>query len=147
MAKTITLGVAMLAITLAGCSTMKGRPEEPAAPARGTKLAEISGQSFESGRARLTAAGRKQVDEAMRVLQQHPDVRVAIDGHTDASGKEASNQVLSERRARAVANRLIEQGVPAARLTVRGFGESRPVADNATADGRSRNRRVEIVVE
>jgi OOP family OmpA-OmpF porin len=140
------VGVALLAIAVGGCAAMRKQPAAEA-PASGTKLAEITGPGFEPGKARLTDAGRMQVDEVARVLQEHPELRVSVDGHTDSAGSETYNQSLSQRRARAVANRLTEQGIAGDRLSVRGFGESRPVADNKSAEGRSRNRRVEIVVE
>ena len=145
MAKMGTVGVALLAMAFAGCATMHEKPAATA-PAAGTKLAEIAGPGFDHGKARLTDAGRTRVDEVVHVLQQNPDLRVSVEGHTDAAGREAYNQSLSERRARAVADRLIEKGIAANRLSVRGYGESRPIADNKSADGRARNRRVEIVV-
>jgi OOP family OmpA-OmpF porin len=146
MGMKVTMGVALVAMTLAGCGAMHARPATPA-PASGAKLAEISGRSFESGKARLMDAGQAQVDEAVQVLEQHPELRVTVDGHTDSAGHAKANQRLSERRARMVADLLIEKGIAADRLTVRGFGESQPVADNHTADGRSRNRRVEIAAQ
>lgn len=147
MAKTATAGVVLLAMALGGCAAMRKGPTAPPAPAPGTKLGEIVGPGFESGKARLTDAGWAQVDEVVRALQQDPGLRVSVDGHTDSAGSKKDNQKLSERRAHAVADRLTEQGVAAGCLSVRGFGESRPVADNGTTEGRSRNRRVEIVVE
>jgi OOP family OmpA-OmpF porin len=65
-----------------------------------------------------------------------------VEGHTDSTGADAYNQALSERRANAVLKYLVDAGVPAARLSARGFGESEPVADNDTAEGRAQNRRV-----
>ena len=148
MTKRATVGAVVLAMALGGCATMQKHPvEAPAAPASGAKLAEIAGSAFDTGRARLTDAGRAQVDDVVKTLQQYPDLKVAIDGHTDSHGRTKYNQKLSERRARAVANRLTEQGIAATRLTVHGYGESRPIADNRSVDGRARNRRVEIVVE
>jgi OOP family OmpA-OmpF porin len=148
MTKTATVGVVVLVMALGGCATMREHPAEtPAAPASGAKLAEIAGPAFDSARARLTDAGRAQVDAVAHTLQQYPDLQVAVDGHTDAHGTTKYNQKLSERRARAVANRLTEQGIAAARLSVHGFGETRPIADNRSPEGRGRNRRVEIVVE
>lgn len=70
-----------------------------------------------------------------------------IEGHTDAIASDAYNQALSERRARSVSAWLTARGIPAARLTTRGVGEAKPVADNRTAEGRQRNRRVEVVIE
>jgi OOP family OmpA-OmpF porin len=79
------------------------------------------------------------------VLRQHPDWVLAIEGHTDSIGGAASNQVLSERRVAAVREALVRRyGVPPARLVARGFGLTRPIAPNATLEGRARNRRVEL---
>ena len=79
-------------------------------------------------------------------LQRYPDSRIEIVGHTDHDGDAAYNQDLSERRARAVQAALQQAGVPAARLTAIGRGESQPVASNYTAQGKAANRRVEIFI-
>jgi OOP family OmpA-OmpF porin len=77
-------------------------------------------------------------------LTSNPDARVAIEGHTDAQGDEASNLALSESRAEAVRDYLVSQGIAADRLETAGFGESRPIASNDTAEGRAENRRIEF---
>ncbi|CTQ33522.1 OmpA family protein [Jannaschia rubra] len=79
-------------------------------------------------------------------LQQYPDTTVQVIGHTDSDGSAAYNQDLSERRARAVAGVLLEQGVSSARIVPIGRGESQPIASNQTAQGKQQNRRVEIVI-
>jgi OOP family OmpA-OmpF porin len=71
-------------------------------------------------------------------------VRIEVRGHTDATGSAESNRVLSEKRALAVRDYLIAQGVSADRITARGFGEDFPIAPNDTREGRAKNRRVEI---
>ena len=73
-------------------------------------------------------------------------VRLTVDGHTDATGTEATNLVISQRRAEAVRSVLLEAGVRPERVTAVGSGELRPIASNETRDGRARNRRVEIVL-
>jgi outer membrane protein OmpA-like peptidoglycan-associated protein len=70
-----------------------------------------------------------------------------LEGHTDSIGSDEYNQKLSERRARSVRDYLVESGLSSSIMTAQGFGESQPVSSNATADGRQRNRRVEIVIE
>jgi len=145
MAKTAM--TALLALALAGCATVKAKLEPPPPPAHGTKLAQVGGDAFLPGKAGLTDAGRLQADPAVKVLKEYPDLKASIEGHTDSKGRAKSNQALSERRARAVADYVIAQGVPATRLTVRGLGEAHPVADNKSEDGRSRNRRVEILAQ
>ena len=80
------------------------------------------------------------------MLVQHPELRIRIEGHTDSEGEDAYNQQLSEQRATAVRSYLVEKyGVAAQRLETAGLGESKPVADNATPEGRQQNRRVELV--
>jgi outer membrane protein OmpA-like peptidoglycan-associated protein len=74
-------------------------------------------------------------------------VNVIVEGHTDSTGSDAYNQALSQRRADAVLNYLVRKGVPANRLTARGFGKSSPVASNDTREGRALNRRVELEVK
>jgi OOP family OmpA-OmpF porin len=71
---------------------------------------------------------------------------VEVQAHTDATGPDAYNQSLSERRARAVRDYLVRGGVSGGRLTIQGFGASQPLADNSTRDGRAQNRRVELIV-
>jgi outer membrane protein OmpA-like peptidoglycan-associated protein len=81
-------------------------------------------------------------------MKQYPQTSTVVEGHTDSVGSDAYNQGLSERRASAVRDVLVNQyGVESGRVQAVGYGESRPVADNATADGRAINRRVEAEVE
>jgi len=75
-------------------------------------------------------------------LREHPRLRIERQGHTDSTGSPRQNQGLSERRAAAVRGYLISQGVGASQLEARGFGETQPMASNATAEGRAKNRRV-----
>ena len=125
-------------------------PPPPAAvapPAKGTKIATILGPNFDFDKATLTAEGKSRVREAAALLKQHPTLRVSVEGHTDSVGKDAYNMRLSERRAQTVADLLADEGISKSRLDVRGFGKTRPVADNSTAAGRAQNRRVEIIAE
>jgi outer membrane protein OmpA-like peptidoglycan-associated protein len=88
------------------------------------------------------------LDEAARILTEtHEGALVRIEGHADWTGPEAYNQGLSERRAKSVRDYLVSRGVEASRLTTVGYGESRPIADNETREGRALNRRVELQVE
>lgn len=95
----------------------------------------------------IRADAERTLTEVAEVVQAYPGRPVRIEGHTDSIASEAYNQALSERRARSVKAWLASHGVEAGRMVTEGFGESRPVADNATAAGRQENRRVEIVVE
>jgi OOP family OmpA-OmpF porin len=99
--------------------------------------------------AEISPADRAQLDTvASRLRNEASTTRLTINGHTDSKGTEKYNQRLSERRAAAVRNYLVQSGVPAASIvSVQGLGESQPVATNETAEGRATNRRVEILVE
>ena len=77
-------------------------------------------------------------------MKQYPQTKWDIEGHTDDVGKDASNLDLSDRRAASVKNYFISKGISADRLTSKGYGETRPIADNKTAAGRAQNRRTEI---
>jgi len=102
--------------------------------------------NFETASDRLTGSSRATLDQVAAALRGQPDLKIEIDGHTDGQGAAQANQLLSVRRANAVRAYLIAKGVAASRLDTRGFGETRPIADNATEAGRARNRRVEFVV-
>ena len=76
-------------------------------------------------------------------MNEHSDYRVVLEGHTDSVGNDAYNQKLSEKRANAVAKALKDLGVSASKITTVGYGETKPIADNKTKEGRAENRRVE----
>ncbi|WDH24200.1 OmpA family protein [Pseudomonas chlororaphis] len=103
---------------------------------------------FEFDSARLTAADKAKLDTiATRLKQEAPSAQLRVAGHTDSVGSDAYNQRLSEKRARSVTEYLISAGVPRSSfVSVVGAGESQPVADNKTADGRAMNRRTEIKI-
>ncbi|MEO0998587.1 MAG: OmpA family protein, partial [Pseudomonadota bacterium] len=86
------------------------------------------------------------LDDAAATLVKNSDLVIEVAGHTDSDGTAEYNESLSERRARTVMNFLIENGANEANLTVRGYGEVQPVADNTTAAGKAQNRRVELRV-
>ena len=104
---------------------------------------------FASGSARLKKSAYRQIAEIARALKS-PELagrKILITGHTDAIGSAAANLKLSRQRAAAVKKALVELGLNPDRLTTRGLGESRPIADNRTAAGRARNRRVTLSLE
>ncbi|MCK0152238.1 OmpA family protein [Alcanivorax sp. S6407] len=101
---------------------------------------------FELNSAKITAVSRPTLDKLAESLKSQTDFSVEIAGHTDSSGSAEYNENLSDQRANAVREYLIEQGVAAERLTSRGYGEVDPVASNETASGRAMNRRVEFRV-
>ncbi len=99
---------------------------------------------FDFDKATIKPQYYSMLDDVVRIIRQNPDLRVEIQGHTDSIGSEAYNMDLSRRRANAVKTYLVNQGISSARLTTVGYGESRPVATNATKEGRAKNRRVEL---
>ena len=110
------------------------------------ELFTLAGDAFASGQANLTAAAAASIKALGLYLAALPGGAVQVLGHTDSQGEDAANQALSERRAQQVRATLAAAGVDRARITAQGLGEARPVADNATAAGRAKNRRVEILV-
>lgn len=107
----------------------------------------IRGLNFATNSAEIDAASKTRLErEVVPVITDNPGVKLRIDGHTDSRGAEAYNQQLSERRAKAVRDFLVSKGVPPARLSSQGFGETRPVAPNDTAENLRRNRRTELTV-
>lgn len=101
---------------------------------------------FETNKFTLLPASEVELAQLIGFLQHNPTVSIEIGGHTDAVGDEKPNQVLSMNRARTVYDYLVSHGIPASRLSFKGYGESRPVGDNATEEGRRINRRTEFKV-
>jgi outer membrane protein OmpA-like peptidoglycan-associated protein len=112
----------------------------------GIKITFNSGILFKTNSADLQTQAKANVEKLGTILKKYEDTNILVEGHTDSTGTEAYNQTLSERRAEAVALYTQAQGVAAARFTVKGYGESQPIAPNATAEGRQLNRRVEIAI-
>ncbi|RMF98221.1 MAG: hypothetical protein D6727_03315 [Gammaproteobacteria bacterium] len=110
-------------------------------------ILRMLGLRFRSNSARLGAEAKGLLDRLRAALNVFPDSTLTIEGHTDASGDSRANLSLSERRAAAVADYLAESlGIPRYRLKVIGYGDSRPITSNRTAEGRARNRRIDIVL-
>lgn len=116
----------------------KPKPQEP------TRTLVLENVHFEFNSANLTAAARSSLDQTARELNSAPKGRIEVAGHTDSRGAAAYNMRLSEQRANAVRQYLVDKGVPAARISARGYGAEQPVASNATDAGRAQNRRVEL---
>ena len=95
-------------------------------------------------KATLRNESRLELDRWVKMLKENPAVSLEIDGHADSTGPEPYNQKLSERRANSVKSWLIDNGIPASRLSATGYGETSPKYDNATREGRKLNRRVEL---
>jgi len=105
----------------------------------------LYGIHFETAKATILPDSESVLAEVAKMLQQNPDVKVSVEGHTDNVGSAAANQTLSEKRAQAVVAWLSSHGIEGSRLQAKGWGASKPVEDNATEEGRAKNRRVELV--
>lgn len=106
----------------------------------------LRGVNFAFDKATLMINAKTLLDGVAAALARQPDIKVALQGHTDSRGADAYNLRLSDQRAKAVRDYLISSGIDAGRMTAAGFGETMPVADNATDEGRELNRRVELKV-
>ncbi|PWK72946.1 outer membrane protein OmpA-like peptidoglycan-associated protein [Mucilaginibacter oryzae] len=105
-----------------------------------------SGILFDTNKSDLKPAAQTNLQNLAASLQKNPETNITIIGHTDNTGSESYNQTLSVKRAEAVKSYLMAGNVASSRMTVTGKGESEPIADNSTADGRAQNRRVEITI-
>jgi OOP family OmpA-OmpF porin len=110
------------------------------------EVINLPGVNFESNSDRLLPGAEQVLADAVATLGMNEDLIVEVAGHTDSAGSAEYNASLSARRAVAVRDYLISQGANSANLTFSGYGESKPIADNATAEGKARNRRVELRV-
>jgi len=104
----------------------------------------LEGVSFVTGSDEITAASRSVLNEVAETLIRNGDVNVEVAGYTDDRGNSDFNQTLSQKRAESVKAYLQSSGVAASRMIVKGYGEDSPIADNSTAEGRAKNRRVEL---
>jgi outer membrane protein OmpA-like peptidoglycan-associated protein len=109
-------------------------------------IVNMSDVLFDTGSSTLRPAAREKLAKISGIVLAHPGLTMQIEGHTDSVGGDQMNQQLSERRADSVRDFLIGQGVTGSAVTAKGFGKTQPVASNDTAEGRQRNRRVELVV-
>ncbi len=105
----------------------------------------VNGIRFDVNKATIKPESNGAINEIFELMQKQPTLNFSVEGHTDSDGDEALNQSLSESRARAVMERLIDMGIPANRLKSAGWGESKPIGENTTAEGKANNRRVEFV--
>jgi outer membrane protein OmpA-like peptidoglycan-associated protein len=110
----------------------------------GKKKLVLEGVNFETNSAKLTSDSSEALDRVARSLKDWPDVKVEIGGYTDSVGSEAHNLSLSKARAQSVLDYLVKRGIDSSRLVAKGYGETDPIADNGSAAGRAKNRRVEL---
>lgn len=101
--------------------------------------------NFETGKSDIKPDSKSIIEQLYEMLKQNPDLKISIEGHTDNTGNAQSNLTLSELRAKTVMNELIAKGIAANRLKYKGWGQTKPIADNNTEEGKAKNRRVEIV--
>jgi outer membrane protein OmpA-like peptidoglycan-associated protein len=101
---------------------------------------------FKSGSFELLPGARERLAKVSGIVLAYPTLHLQVEGHTDAVGTDEYNQSLSERRASAVRDYLVQQGIAANSVDARGFGKTQPIATNETAEGRQQNRRVELVL-
>ena len=103
------------------------------------------GITFDTGKATLKPQSMGTINEIYKIMTDHPELKFSVEGHTDNTGNQASNQTLSESRALAVMDKLSEMGISKSRLATKGHGQNAPVSDNNSDEGRAKNRRVEFV--
>ena len=101
--------------------------------------------NFETGKSAIKSESQTIVDQIAEMLKSNPPLKVSVEGHTDNIGKPVANKTLSDNRAKAVVVALVAKGIDKSRLSSKGWGQEKPVADNSSEDGRAKNRRVEIV--
>lgn len=143
-ASRVLLAGAVLAFGLVGCASGPKQEAPPPAAAPAPPAYVVKGVNFATDSAKLSPKANAILDEAAAGVKGQPGVHYEVAGYTDSVGSDKHNQGLSDRRAKAVKDGLVHRGVSAQQLTTRGYGESNPIASNATAAGRAENRRVEI---
>lgn len=134
------------------CPRERGVPSGDGCPRLEYKSVQIAEEAlrvsepvlFEGDTATIRSVSKPVLDTIAMVLEDHPGIRLEIQGHTDSHGDDARNLKLSQSRADAVMHHLVERGVNPSRLTARGYGETRPIESNRTSQGREINRRVEF---
>jgi len=117
------------------------------ADSRGVIVTLPGGVLFASGKSELLGTAKNKLNEVATVLAKDPNAKLTVEGYTDSRGSDQLNNELSEKRAEAVRSFLVSKGIAAANIVAVGHGKDQPIADNATAEGRANNRRVEIVVK
>lgn len=107
---------------------------------------ENSGVYFDTNKYDIKGQSATTLDKLAGILKEYPNTNILVEGHTDSSGSDAYNMTLSQKRAEAVTNYLVAQGLMGGRFTTKWYGETQPAADNSTAEGRAKNRRVSLAI-
>jgi outer membrane protein OmpA-like peptidoglycan-associated protein len=107
---------------------------------------ESSGVYFDSEKFNINQRSQEVLNKLAAIFKEYPDTNILVEGHTDSQGAEPYNLTLSKNRAQAVTNYIVDNGVSKGRMTTNWYGESQPKYDNNTAEGRAKNRRVEIAI-
>ncbi len=134
------------------CPTIKGTAANNGCPEIDVETQEVlavalEGIQFETAKDILKSESYPILDRVVAIMEKHPEYNMVIEGHTDSQGDDAMNLDLSKRRAKRAMDYLISKGIDAGRLRSEGYGETRPIADNNTPEGRAKNRRVEFKIE
>jgi outer membrane protein OmpA-like peptidoglycan-associated protein len=103
------------------------------------------GITFDVGKSTIKPESMGEINRIVTLLKENPALKFSVEGHTDSTGSAATNQTLSEARSQAVVDKLVSMGIAADRLKAAGKGQTSPIADNGTDEGRAKNRRVEFV--
>ena len=129
-----------------GLKNVKTEFKDAARTDEGIKFTLSSDVLFPSNSSYLTDAAKLELAKLSKLLKQDNSKKIRVDGHTDATGEEKYNVWLSEKRAASVKKFLEDAGVSSSRISTKGLGPTKPIADNKTADGRQKNRRVEVII-
>jgi OmpA-OmpF porin, OOP family len=129
------------------CPTTVGTVANKGCPELSQYNFETKNIQFKTGSAELTTKGTAELNKLVAILKAHTEIKkISIEGHTDNTGKADKNMILSEKRVAAAKMFLSKKGIDVSRVTTQGYGDTKPIADNTTADGKQQNRRVEVYV-
>lgn len=129
-----------------GLNNVKSEFKDATRTDEGVRFTLSSDVLFPTNSSYLTDRAKAELDKLSRLLNEDRSKMIRVDGHTDSTGEEGYNQWLSEKRAESVKKYLEDAGIPASRISTEGYGQTVPVADNKTPEGRAKNRRVEVVI-
>lgn len=123
------------------------KKSEEVKPVQDSLVLKLLGNSFDFRSSQLKPEAKIQLEKVVDVMAKNASVNIRVEGHTDSIGSEKSNQLLSEHRSLSVKAFLVEHGIEESRIATKGFGSSKPIADNKTEEGRAQNRRVDISLD